>query len=320
LQLRRGGIDAPILVIGPPNLAQVELALQQSIQLTVSTEDSLAAVVNTTDRIGTPATIHVKVDTGLHRYGAMPALAVDLVRRLHETPGVTVEGIYTHFSSSDEENPEPTLAQIRVMRSVIQQLKSEEILPSLVHVANSAAILTKHYSETNMVRAGIATYGLDPSSEVPVEEGFRQILELKSVLSRQFILEAGESVSYNRAYTAEEDHPAGTVPIGYADGIERHLSNAGWFVVGGTRSRILGRVCMDQTVIRVPEEAMEGDEVTIIGSRESGAMTVADVGALCQTNTYEPVVRLAARVPRIFIRDGAPSSWSLPLLGERGTF
>lgn len=320
LELRRAGLDGPILVIGPPNVAQVDLAIEHDIALTVATEDSYAAVVNATDRLGTRATVHLKVDTGLHRYGALPTLAIDLAQRLYDAPGVDFQGIYTHYSSADERDPEPTLEQIRVMRGVLDELKARSITPPFVHIANSAGILESHFPESNLVRAGIATYGLDPSDEVPVDDVFRQVLTLHSIVTRRFILEAGESVSYNRTYTAQQDEQVASAPIGYADGIERHLSNAGWFMVNGERCPIIGRVCMDQTVIKAPVELHEGDTVTVIGDGTDGAMTVADVGRLSQTNTYEPVVRIAARVPRIYVQNKKPVSWWVPILGERGAF
>ena len=320
VQLRRGGIAAQILVIGPPNMAQIGLAIERDVALTVATRDSADAVIQAARQAGRRAIVHLKIDTGLHRYGALPELAFQLARDLDASPHVELEGVYTHFSSSDEEDPTPTKIQIERFEAAVQKLKSEGIEPRHVHLANSAAILTGQFTATTMVRAGILSYGLDPSDEVPVETSFRQILTVRSVITRRFTLDAGESVSYNRTYTAQEPEPAAAVPIGYADGIERHLSNVGWFSHKGRRCPIIGRVCMDQTVIKVPEDAREGDPVTIIGPGDDGAMTVAEVGRLCSTNTYEPVTRLAARVPRIYIRDGRPYRWAVPLHCEWGIF
>lgn len=320
LQLRRSGVEAPILVIGPPNSAQIGLALDANVSLTVSTEESLSSVVANASARNEPAVVHIKVDTGLHRYGALPELAFRLARQVDTSPHTSLEGLYTHFSSADEEETEPTLQQIEVFQRTVELLGDEGIEPPLIHTANSAATIAKLFPGTNMVRAGIASYGLDPSDEVPVSAEFRQILTVKSVLTRRFTLPAGESVSYNRTYTADADEAAGAVPIGYADGIERHLSNRGWFIHVDSRCPIIGRVCMDQTVVRVPSTAREGDAVTVIGDGEDGSMTVAEVGEMCATNTYEPATRIAARVPRIYLRSERPASWAVPLLGESGTF
>ena len=320
VQIRRAGITAPILVIGPPNPNQIDLALRNDVSMTVSTEASADAVLAASQGRSTPVKVHIKVDTGLHRYGAMPDLAVRLAQLVERADGVVLEGLYTHYASADEEETGPTLRQIELFRHTVQAIQAEGIRPRLIHTANSAGIVAGLFPETNMVRAGIASYGLDPSDEVPVSASFRQILSLRSVITRRFTLPAGESVSYNHTYTAARHEQAAAVPIGYADGIERHLSNRGWFVHDGVRCPIIGRVCMDQTVAKVPEGAREGGALTIIGDGADGAMTVATVGELCGTNTYEPVTRIAARVPRLYVRAGQPAAWSVPILGETGAF
>jgi alanine racemase len=320
LELRRARITAPVLVIGPANIAQLAVALEHQIALTVATHASADAVVREAESSGYHALVHLKVDTGLHRYGALPDVAVDLARKLAASRHVSLEGLYTHYASADEEDRAPTLRQFQLFERVVERLRAEDIRPPLVHVANSAAILTSQFPHTNMVRAGIATYGLDPSDEVPIPGDLRQVIAIRSVLTRRFTLAAGESVSYNMTYTALEDERVAAVPVGYADGLERHLSNTGWFVHNGRRCPIRGRVCMDQTVIGVPEDAAEGDAITILGPGEEGEMTVRTLGELCGTNTYEPVTRLAARLPRLYVRGGKPVSWAVPLLGERGYF
>lgn len=320
IQLRRGGVTAPVLVIGPPNQAQIGLALDNDVALTVATQESLDRVLSEASERENLATIHVKIDTGLHRYGAYPELALQLATTVENSSVAVLEGLYTHFSSADEEDVEPTLEQIERFQAVVKRASATGIHPRYVHCANSAATIEGLFPNTNLVRAGIASYGLDPSDEIPAPGGFRQILSVKSVLTRRFTLERGESVSYNRTYTADEDEPVAAVPIGYADGIERHLSNRGWFMHRDGRCPIIGRVCMDQTVVSVPATAREGDAVTIIGDGTDGTMSVAQVGELCGTNTYEPVTRLAARLPRLYIQAGVPHAWSVPLLGESGTF
>lgn len=320
LQLRRAGIERPVLIVGPPNTAQIDLALASNVQLTVSTEAAFDHVAAAAQRMNAPASVHLKVDTGLHRYGALPDLAVSLARRMAESEWIDFRGIYTHFSSSDERDPEPTNDQIAIMQRVLDQLEKQDLTPEYVHVANSAGIIERFFNQTNLVRAGIASYGLDPSDDVPVDTRFKPVMSVHSVLARRFVLAQGEPVSYNRTYRAERDEPTATVPIGYADGIERHLSNTGWFSHKGRRCPIRGRVCMDQTVIGVPEDAEEGDLVTIFGDGSNDEMTINELARMCSTNTYEIPVRVAARVPRIFLRSGEPVAWSVPLLGEHGSF
>ncbi|CAN5671393.1 alanine racemase [soil metagenome] len=320
LQLRQAGISAPVLVIGPPNTAQIGIAIANDVALTVSTEASADRVASEADGLDKRAVIHIKIDTGLHRYGAMPELAVSLAERVHSNDDLDLEGLYTHFSSADEEDTQSSIDQIAIFERTVRSIRARGIDPPLVHVANSAAIIGGLSSISNMIRAGIASYGLDPSDEVPVPAECRQILRVQTILTRCFTLEAGESVSYNRTYTATEDEPAAAVPIGYADGIERHLSNRGWLMHRDGRCPIVGRVCMDQSVVRVPPTAEEGDAVTVVSDGDDGAMTIKDVGELSGTNSYEPVTRFAARVPRLYVRSGTPVSWTVPLLHESGNF
>ena len=316
LELRRAGIDAPVLVIGPPNNHQVEDAVRQNVQLTVATDASLRAVQSAARRAGVRATIHIKVDTGLRRYGAEPHVAVQLGLLADADDEVQLEGLYTHFSSADEEDLDPTTEQINLFWDTVRRFADAGLTPNHIHFSNSAATIRRLSGTTTMVRAGIVSYGLDPSDEVRAPSQVKQILELRSVLSRVFNLSVGDGVSYNRTFVADNDLSAADVPIGYADGIERHLSNAGWVVVRGETCRILGRVCMDQTVIEVPSNAQEGDPVTILSDGHDGAMTVSDIGRLSNTNTYEPVTRLAARVPRLYTRGGQPIAWTRPLFAE----
>jgi alanine racemase len=320
LQLRSGGLSTPILIIGPFNPAQIADALRASIALTVATEQSVDAVIHTARTSGFRATVHLKIDTGLHRYGALPELGRALARRLASSEHVHFEGLYTHFSSSDEQDDAPTVEQAALFAAVVDCLRAEGIEPPLIHIANSAAVLQGAFAGTNLVRVGIAAYGLNPSDETPLDARFRPVLSLRSTLARRFTLVAGASVSYNRTFTATSDLPAAAVPVGYADGLERHLSNRGWFVVEGAKCPILGRVCMDQAVIHVPESAQERDDVVIIGDTEQGAMTADIVGQISQTNNYETVVGIQARVPRVYMRAGQPYSWSVPIMGERGRF
>jgi alanine racemase len=320
LQLRQAGVDLPVLIIGPPNVSQIRTALEHSIALTVATEEAVDALLRAVRESRQRATVHLKVDTGLHRYGAMPELSLALAERLAEAEHVDFEGLYTHFSSSDEAELEPTTRQVARFSDVLQALRQRRLAPPLIHLANSAAIAQGVLGEANVVRAGIACYGLNPSEDVPLDDRFRPILSVYSVITRRFTLAAGESVSYNRTYVATHDEPAATVPIGYADGIERHLSNRGWFVHRGRKAPIIGRVCMDQTVVRVPYDAAEGDPVTVLGDASEGSMTADEIGRICDTNNYETVVGLTARVPRIYLRAGQPYSWSIPILSARGTF
>jgi alanine racemase len=310
LMLRDHGIDSRVLVIGPPNLRLIAPAIAADVALAAGTFDSLRAISRSAHMLRKPARVHLKLETGLHRYGIEGEGALALARMVVSDPSLRLEGIYTHCASADE--PEDRFVDVQVERfeATVRELRAAGIAIPYVHLANSAAalrgIIPRAAGSTAAVRTGYALYGLSPSAEVPVPEDFRPVLTLKSRIARTFTLPAGEGVSYGRTYMAQRPTRCATLPIGYGDGLSRQLSNQGWALVHGARCPILGRVAMDQAVISIEEapDAAEGDEVTLIGDGRDAAMTVDDVAALCGTIGYEVVTALSARLPRVFLRDG----------------
>ena len=316
LFLRRAGIEGQIVLIGPPSVPEINSALEQDITLCIGSQLALDGVVAVVVR-GRSARVHVKIDTGMNRYGFAPDEICDVVAKLGYA-GVTVEGVFTHYSSADELDPSPTDQQSERFWSAINELTVNGLRPPFVHASNSAAILTGRSAGTNLVRSGIATYGLSPSDEVGVDERFRPVLSLHSVVARRGVLREGEGVSYGRTYVASADEPVAAVPVGYADGLPRRLRNQGWFVVDGERAPIRGSVCMDQTVVSVPDHVTEGDDVLVLGDGSVGEMTFDAIAAMIGTVNYEVATRLMARVPRVYVRGGRPVAWELVLTGERG--
>lgn len=316
LQLRRAGVDHPVLVLGGPNPKQIEAAIEQGISVSVGSIEALDAVSQAAQRAGQRPTVHLKVDTGLHRYGALPELAFELAMRLAQDERLDFEGIYGHFSSADESDPAPTLLQIERADRLLDRLDEAGVTPRLVHLPNSAGILSGQLGRSNLVRGGIATYGLAPSPDVPLLGGMKPVMSLRSKVTRAFQIPAGEGVSYGLTYIATHDEYAATVPIGYADGLPRSLSNDGWFLINGDRCPIRGRVCMDQTVVGLSAPASENDDVVLIGDGSSGAMSVDEIAAIDGTINYEIVARLAARVPRVYYRAGEAFGWDDPILAE----
>lgn len=315
--LRRAGLDCPVVLIGPPTTAEIGVAIEHNITITVGSRLALDAVLAVA-REGRTATVHVKVDTGMNRYGFAPDDVVDAVESLASVAGVTVEGIFTHFSSADELDPLPTDAQVERFWTSVAGLDARGRRPRFVHMANSAGILTRRVDGTNLVRGGIATYGLSPSAEVPVDARFTPVMSIRSVVARRATLRAGEGVSYGQTYRAAADEQIAAVPVGYADGLPRRLRNQGWFVVGDSRAPIRGSVCMDQTVVSVTRTVREGDDVLIVGDGSRSEMTFDDIARMVGTVNYEVVTRVMARVPRVYVRDGEAIAWESVLSGERG--
>jgi alanine racemase len=312
LLLRQHDIGGRILVIGPPNRALLGAAIRADLAIATGTDASLHDISQSARSAERPVRVHVKLETGLHRYGIERERALSLARAIEDDPMLTLEGVYTHCASADEIADEFVQTQVERFESTLVELRAAGIPVPFAHFANSAAalrgIIPRMSGSQAAVRTGYALYGLSPSSEVPVPSGFRPILTLKSRIARTFTLPAGEGISYGRTYRAERPTRCATLPIGYGDGISRQLSNKGWAVVNGVRCPIAGRVAMDLTVIEISQvpDTSEGDEVALISDGHDGAMTVDEVAELCGTIGYETVTALSARLPRVFLRGGTP--------------
>lgn len=320
LLLRASGIAAPVLVIGPPNPFGVNEAIEAGISLAAGTPDIVTAIAGAARAANHLAKIHLKVETGLHRYGVERARVHALARQVVDDPWLELEGLYTHLASADEVDDGFLDVQLGRFEETWRELRLAGVHLPFIHVANSAAALRKVIPRGSgeaqpIVRAGYALYGLSPSAEVPVTAAFQPVLTLKSRVARVFTLPPGEGVSYGRTFMAERPIRCATLPAGYGDGLFRALSNQGWALVNGVRCPIRGRVAMDQTVIDVEAapDVSVGDEAILIGEAE-GAMTVDIIAELCDTIGYEIVTALAERLPRVYLRHGRPAAVS-DLLG-----
>ncbi len=326
LLLRESGITAPILVLGPSNPLLVRHAVSNGIALAVGSPESVRAIAACLgDGLG-PARLHLKIDSGMHRYGVQPDGAPDLARAIAQDSRLALEGLFTHFATADMADDRFLREQVRRFTAVRQELAHAGIDPPLVHLANSPATLRRvpHWpnlrlpGEISLVRTGLAMYGLSPSAEVPVSHDFQPVMTLKTRLARVFTIAPGEGVSYGLTFVASETARCATLPLGYGDGLARRLSNRGWAVIHGTPCPIRGRVSMDQTVVEIGAlDAAEGDEAIIIGNGQDGAMTASQAAALYGTINYEVVTAIPERVPRVYLRSGRPVA-VLDLIGLAG--
>ncbi len=313
LALRGAGITAPVLVLGPPNYALLQPALDADLALAVGSAADVAAIARAASGDFGPARLHLKVDTGMRRFGVEMDEALELAQAIVADPRLELEGLFTHFATADEPDPGFLREQARRFRQVRHLLARHGIAPRVVHQANSAATLRGIVGDPDLpgerlARAGIVLYGLPPSAAVPAPPDTRPALRLETRLARVFTVAAGEGISYGHTFVAGREIRCGLAPIGYGDGLSRLLSNCGWFVVRSTRCPIRGRVCMDQTVIEVSRVSgvEAGEPALVLGDGQSGEMTAVDIAELCGTIPYEVVTALAARVPRIFLRGGQP--------------
>lgn len=303
LDLRAAGVGLPILKLSHAlSDDEVDAALAADVTLTVVDAASVDAVAAAAARAGRSASVHLKVDTGMRRIGAEPADAVALARRV-DAAGLRLEGLFSHLPVSDtpdDASREFTAAQIARFAGVVAAVEEARGRVPLRHLAASAGVLMHPDSWFDLVRPGIMAYGSlpDPASEptVPLSPALRwttRVAFCKSVA-------AGETVGYGRTWTAPRDTWIATLPVGYADGYSRLLSNRGRVLVGGRSFPLVGRVCMDQVMVDVgtPDAVRVGDEVVLVGRSGDEEITVAELADLMGTITYEVTCLIGARVVR----------------------
>jgi len=298
--LRQAGIAAPVLVLGYTPAWQARDLVLNDLSATVFSFDVAQALHRAGREMDRPARVHVKVDTGMGRLGLLPGEVVPFVLDLRALPGLELEGIFTHFSVADSD-PDYTRGQIGRFHQVLDDLAQAGVQFPLVHAANSAAILTLAESHFRMVRLGLAMYGLHPSAQVRCPPDFRPALSFKTQVAQVKTLPPGSYVSYGNTYQTAGEQRIAVLPVGYADGFRRAPRHWGQVLVRGQRAPIVGRVCMDQTMLDVTAipGVRQGDEVVLIGEQGGERITAEDVAERLGTINYEVVSEILARVPRV---------------------
>ena len=295
--LRAHQVSAPILILGPVDPTELARATELECELSIGSEELLRILLASEHR---PA-VHLKIDTGMHRYGVAPEDAVRAAVALDQG-GFALRGIMTHFSSADEPDLRPTETQRDLLDAVVARILPEIAQRPSIHEANSAGSLRG--LPGTFIRLGVAMYGLRPGTGAPLHPDMRPALSVVSRLARVHVAHPGDGVSYGRTYVEPADERLGLLPIGYADGLHRLLSNRGWMGVAGAKCPIRGRVCMDQTVIGdIPETAMFGATVGVMGPI-GGGPSLDDIAAWADTINYEVATSISARVPRYYLSDG----------------
>ena len=327
LQLRLGGIQKPILVLGYTPPEEAAALSNHHISQCVYSLDYARDLSRTAEEAGVTVNIHVKIDTGMSRLGfyyqdiSRDEATVQEVKAACQLPGLHPEGIFTHFAVSDEGKAGDafTMQQFGCFKEMIESLLREDIDFEVRHCANSAAVFDYPLSHLDMVRAGIVIYGLYPSEELRHKPDLTPVLSLRSVVSHVKTVKPGATISYGRKFTAQKEMKVATVPVGYADGYPRILSAKGAQVlIGGKRCPILGRMCMDQLMADVSAlpDVKVGDTVTLIGRDGEEAITADELANLEGSINYEVVCGLSKRVPRVYLKGGKVESIYNALLGE----
>ena len=307
-ELRLGGIQKPLLILGYTYEENYERIVRGDFRpavfkLSMAKKLSQAAVKN-----NTVVKVHIKIDTGMSRIGYRDLeTAVPEILEISRLPGVKIEGLFTHFARADEEKIEPAYRQLEKFQEFQKALEARGLEIPLCHCSNSAGIIRMPEANLNAVRAGVILYGLYPSEEVEREPvPLKPLMELKSHIAYIKTVEAGVQISYGGTFTTQRETRVATIPVGYADGYARGLSNKGSVLIHGKRAPILGRVCMDQFMADVTDipQARELDEVVLLGKSGDERITMEELGELSGRFNYEFACCISKSVPRIYFKGG----------------
>lgn len=310
IELRRDGICLPILVLGYTCREQYAEMLQWDITPTIDSYVMARDFDKAAAEAGKIGNIHIKIDTGMSRIGLLPGeQSLDEIEKINKLEHIHIQGIFTHFACADMRDKTHVRGQIRKFLQMIEGVKSRKIPVEIFHCSNSASIMELEQVHMNMVRAGIILYGLYPSDEMDEERlSLKPVMSLRSHIVHLKELPAGVSVGYGATYTTKEKTRVATVPVGYADGYPRALSNKAFVLIRGQRAPVIGRICMDQFMVdvnHIPDAAL-GDMVTLVGRDGREVLSVEEISEMAGSFNYEFVCNVSRRVPRVYYRSGKP--------------
>ena len=303
IELRKSGINTPILILGSIFANEVEDLVYYDLATILCNLPLAQALSKEGRKQNKIVSVHIKLDTGMNRLGVSPKYSTTLLDQIHNLPNLKVEGISTHFSSADNEDLSVTQVQIEKFRTTLAKLKNVPI----VHCANTSALLRIPESHFNMVRPGLILYGSLPSpsiNKVLSQKGnhFKPVMQWKSQIILIKPIAKGQPISYSGSFTTRQNSLVATLPIGYADGLHRSLSNKIDVLIRGKRAPQIGNICMDMTLIDVTkiQGVEEGDEVVLFGEQEGQVIQVEEMAIKGETIPYEILCNVGKRVPRIY--------------------
>ncbi|MBM3126914.1 MAG: alanine racemase [Chloroflexi bacterium] len=300
--LRGAGIKANILVLGHTSPTRVPHAIKENVTLTVYDFDVAKQYNEQSNAITAPIKVHAKIDTGMGRLGIQMDRSVEFLRYLQQSSCIQLEGIFTHFACADEPDADTTRFQMGRFNQILEQSGASENSSLLIHAANSAGALEFPSARFDMVRTGIAIFGLPPSQAVTLPDGLRPALSWKTRLISVKTLPPGHGVSYGFKYITKKEERIGVIAVGYGDGLRRTAGNQ--VLIRGKKVDIIGNVCMDQCMVQLDTlpDVQIGDEVVIIGEQNDAAISATDIANHWQTINYEVICGLAARMPRYYLK------------------
>ena len=308
IELRQAGVTKPILILGYTPAPQYEAMIKYDITTAVFKYDMAKNISDTAVRLGKEAQVHIKLDTGMSRIGfKQDDESLETIKRIAELPGISITGCFTHFSRMDEKDKTKAKEQFKRYIDFTKRIEDAGINIPIKHVSNSAGIIEMPEVNLDMVRDGISIYGMYPSEEVNKDRlKLTPAMEIISYISFIKTLEKGVEIGYGGTYTTKRETKVATIPVGYADGYPRSLSNKGCILINGQRAPIIGRICMDQFMVDVTdiEDVHENDKVTLIGHDKDGYISIEEMADLSGSFNYEFVCDIGKRVPKVYYHNG----------------
>jgi len=318
IQLRKEFSDTNIMVLGyTPEYLATDV-IQHNIIQTIYSLEQAKEYSKTASSLNKKVTIHIKIDTGMHRLGLLPTNeTVNEILEISKLNNIVIEGIFTHFATADETNKEYTRDQVDKFNFVTEELKKQGLNIPIKHVSNSAAIIDLPEFNFDMVRAGIMLYGLYPSNNINRNiVKLKEVMCLKTKISQIKELAAGSGVSYGLKHVFKENAKIAILPIGYADGYTRLLSSKTHVLINGKKAPVVGSICMDQCIVDITKvDAKVGDEVVLFGGDNQEGISIDSIADILNTINYEIVCMVNKRVPRVYIEKDTILEVKDPLLG-----
>ena len=303
-QIRNAGLSCPILLLGYTAEEDIKRAIELDITPTIFHMQSAERISEEAKKLGKTVKIHIKVDTGMNRIGfACDEISVCEIEKISKLDNIVVEGIFTHFSCADEECPDYTHRQAEKFTGFVKSIEEKGVNIPIKHACNSAGIVAFPEYHFDMVRSGIITYGMSPSNHIDISLlGLKPALTFKSTISRVQEIGPGEKISYGGTFVSDKNMKIATIPIGYADGYLRALSDKAYMLAGGEPAKVVGRICMDQCIIDVTNvnNIKVEDEVVVAGGQPDSIVSFDRLAAIAGTINYELFCLIGKRVPRIY--------------------
>ena len=308
IELRENGITRPLLILGVTPTPLYSKLVEYDIMPAVFSFESARLLAEEAKKQNKTAKIHIAVDTGMSRIGfPVTKESIEVIQKIAKLDGIAIDGCFSHFATADETDKTFTLQQINRFQSFVDELEAGGVHIPVRHLSNSAGIMEVPNAHYDMVRSGISTYGLYPSEEVKKNRlPLCPAMEIKSYVTFVKTLDSGIGISYGQTFVTDRETRVATVPVGYADGYPRALSNQGYVLIRGKKAAILGRVCMDQFMVDVTDipGVTEGDIVTLVGRDKDECITVEELAAMSHSFNYEFVCDIGKRVPRVYYYRG----------------